>query len=145
MNKLLIYTDGGSRGNPGQSAVAFLAYLQNTEVKKIFQYGKKIGIATNNVAEYTAVIEALVWLSSNYKKFENPDIVFFLDSNLVVNQLSGRFKIKDQKLINLLFEVRGLEKNFPQNIKYYFIPREKNKKADMIVNQVLDGRYKQVE
>lgn len=99
-------------------------------VKKIAKY---IGKTTNNVAEYTAVIEALKWL----KKNQLP-ITFFLDSKLVVNQLNGLFKIKDYKLRNLIIKVRQLEREIGGNVSYRYISREKNREADSLVKSVLD-------
>lgn len=140
MQKIIVFADGGARGNPGPAAVAFEIFLENSETKKIFSFGKKIGKATNNVAEYTAVVEALNWLIDNKNKFpQNIGIHFFLDSNLVVNQLNGLFKIKDQNLIKLLFTVKGLQLKLINDIYYSHIAREKNTGADTLVNQVLDS------
>lgn len=140
MQKILVYTDGGARGNPGPAAVAFEIFFENFESRKIISFGKKIGKATNNVAEYTAVVEALKWLVNNKDKFpQNIEIHFFLDSNLVVNQLNGLFKIKDLTLINLLFTIKGLQQKLTNNIYYSHIAREKNTRADVLVNQTLDS------
>jgi len=135
---LLIFTDGGARGNPGPAAIGFIIKDNYGEV--LVELGKFIGRATNNVAEYQAVIEALTWLKNNYqrKELSNYQINFFLDSNLVVNQLNGRFKIKDAKLKNLIIKVRCLEKEINGKIFYHFIPRQKNHHADFLVNQTLD-------
>lgn len=128
-----VYCDGGSRNNPGHSAYGFLVKVNGqTEFKK----GEYIGIATNNVAEYTAVVEALMWLEKNHK---GDEINFYLDSNLVVSQLSGLFKIKNADLKNFVIRIRSLEKNF-RNITYKHIPRERNKEADKLVNIALDQK-----
>lgn len=140
MKKIVVFADGGARGNPGLAAIAFEVFSKNFETKKIFSFGKKIGTATNNVAEYTAVVEALNWLINNKDKFpQNIEIHFFLDSNLVVNQLNGLFKIKDKTLMNLLFTIKGLQQKLTNNIYYSHIIREKNKGADLLVNQTLDS------
>lgn len=139
MKKMLINTDGGARGNPGLAAIGVVIKIQNGEEKEIVAFGKKIGITTNNVAEYRAIVEALKWLIENIKRF--PEITkaeFFLDSNLVVNQLNGNFKVKDQKLINLFYTVRELEKQIDINISYNFVPRIRNLRADFFVNQALN-------
>lgn len=140
MQKIVVYTDGGARGNPGPAAIAFEIYLENTVNKKIFSFGKKIGKATNNVAEYQAVIEALHWLINNQNTLSSTtEIHFFLDSNLVVNQLNGLFKTKNQDLINLLFTIKSLQQKLPCDIYYSYIPREKNQSADLLVNKALDN------
>lgn len=140
MNSMLIYTDGGSRGNPGPSAIGIVIKTEQGEIiEKIF---RKIGVTTNNVAEYQAVIYALEWLKNNLtmKQFNNETMFnFFLDSTLVVNQLNGLFKVKNGDLRNLLVKVRQLEQEAGGNIKYQYIPRAKNWEADLLVNQALDN------
>lgn len=128
-----VYCDGGSRNNPGHAAFGFVVKINGQTVKKDGGY---IGIATNNVAEYTAVTEALNWLESNYK---GEEINFNLDSNLVVSQLSGIFKIKNADLRDFVVKIRGLENSF-KKISYKYIPREKNKEADLMVNLALDKK-----
>jgi len=146
-NILTIYTDGGARGNPGPAAIGVVIEKNG---KRIHQFGKTIGDTTNNVAEYTAVIEALQFLNKTGDKKQGTKIHFFLDSLLVVNQLNGNYKIKNSKLRELSFKVRMLEQNLSASkqttekglgttITYSYIPREKNKLADLQVNQALDG------
>lgn len=144
-----IHTDGGARGNPGPAAVGVVIEEQGSVMGKarvIAAFGKTIGETTNNVAEYTAVIEALRLLLSKKrsggddgKNFSNPAIQFFLDSTLVVNQLNGLFKVKLPHLRELLFTVRQLEEEVGGDIRYAAIPREQNTHADMLVNQALDA------
>jgi len=134
---LNIFTDGGARGNPGPSAIGI--YITDGNNNKVAGFGKQIGTATNNIAEYKAVIEALTWIIENKKNFtKDTKINFFLDSKLVCSQIIGIFKVKNADLRNLLFEVRDREAqiNFP--IYYKHIPREQNSKADAFVNQALD-------
>lgn len=131
-----IFTDGASRGNPGKASIAFCVKDENH--KTIFSHGEKIGIATNNVAEYKAIILALLWVLKN-KETINQKVAFFLDSNLVCCQLNGLFKIKDTNLKNLYFEIRQREAEINKQITYTYIPREKNREADKIANQVLDN------
>lgn len=132
-----IYTDGGARGNPGPGAIG--VYITNQDNKEIAAFGKKIGIATNNVAEYKAVIEALSWVIANKKNLNITKVFFFLDSLLVYSQIAGLYKVKDYKLINLLLAVREKETEVNVPIFYKHIPREQNKKADMFVNKALDN------
>jgi ribonuclease HI len=132
---LLVFTDGGARGNPGPAAVGFV--VKGNRGRILIRQGKFIGRATNNKAEYRAIIEALKWLALNVKS-QILSIQFYLDSQLVVNQLNGIFKIKNADLRNLIVEVRQREKKIGGNVSYHFIPREKNKEADNLVNQSLN-------
>lgn len=138
MNKLIIYTDGGARGNPGPAAIGVIIYLESGQTKILTTIGKFIGKTTNNVAEYSAVIEAYRWIITNQEKIEFKNIEFYLDSNLVVNQLNGSFKLKSSHLLNLFFEIKKLQQKVKSNFNYFYIPREKNKEADAIVNKILD-------
>jgi len=132
-NTYYIHTDGGARGNPGPAAIG-VVIQKNDQV--ITEFGKTIGESTNNVAEYTAVIEALKFI--HQQKIEKPVIQFFLDSLLVVNQLNGIFKIKDSKLRELAFSVRQREQEIGGVITYTAVRREQNSRADFFVNQALD-------
>ena len=131
--KLIIHTDGGARGNPGPAAIGVV--IEQESGKKVEEFGKQIGEATNNVAEYFAVLEAL----RNIKGIEATEIDFFLDSVLVVNQLNGKFKVKDSKLRDLLMRVRTLEQEVGGKVQYYVVPRERNRRADFLVNRALDN------
>lgn len=137
--KIFVFADGGARGNPGPAAIGVV--VKDEEGKVLTQFGKSIGEATNNVAEYTAVIEGLRWIKeklliTNYQLL----ITFFLDSKLIVNQLNGYYKIKNGNLRNLIIEVRKLEEEVGGNISYRLIPRGKNRPADFLVNQALDTK-----
>ncbi len=130
---LKVFTDGGARGNPGPAACAYLIY---DPVNLREKSGKYLGVTTNNVAEYQGVIEGLKSIRENIKE-EVQKIEFFLDSQLVVMQLNGLWKIKDQNLKRLVTEIKELENDL--NIFYNYIPREKNKDADLLVNLTLDN------
>jgi len=139
---LTIHTDGGARGNPGPAAIGVVI---EQEGKIIHEFGKKIGETTNNVAEYTAVIEALQYLSNSHVTCSLSHVNFFLDSKLVVEQLNGNYKIKDSKLRELSLQVRMIEQDLSADrqklgsvITYAYVPREQNKRADLMVNQALD-------
>lgn len=137
IQKLNIFTDGGARGNPGPAAIG--VFIRDDKDTKIAGFGKKIGVSTNNTAEYKAVIEALFWVIKNKEKLsKDVEIIFFLDSNLVRSQIAGIFKIKNSHLRDLLFQVRQLESEIAIPINYSYIPREKNKEADKYVNLALD-------
>lgn len=136
IRKLTIFCDGGARGNPGPAAIAFVVVVDG---KILYKFAKAIGRATNNVAEYRAVIEALNWLKENPKIIHSPLSIlhFYLDSQLIVNQLRGFYKIKDAKLRNLIIKIRGLEQEIGGKIFYHLVPRAKNQLADSLVNQIL--------
>lgn len=133
----IIQTDGGARGNPGPAAIGIL--VKDDEGNELFKKGEKIGKATNNVAEYLAVVKALEWLKENISKELLGNIIFYLDSSLVVNQLNGVFKIKEAHLGEQVLKIRILEREIGGNIFYKHIPREKNKIADSLVNSALDN------
>lgn len=128
-----IYCDGGSRGNPGPAAAAFI--VMDEKDKIIFSEGKYLGRTTNNEAEYNAVLIALSWLEKNLK---NKKIILFLDSLLVANQLLGKYKIKEERLRELVNKIKAIERRLNEQIIYSHIPRIKNKLADTLVNQTLD-------
>lgn len=133
---LYVFTDGGAKGNPGPAAIGFL--VKDNFGKILVKNGKSIGYATNNVAEYQAVVEALRWIITNIK--EQPLIVnFYIDSSLVVNQLNGDFKVKNKNLKNLVIEIKNLEKKINGKIFYHYIPREKNKQVHFLVHTFITG------
>ncbi len=137
-NEIHIFTDGGSRGNPGPAAIG--VYIENQEGRKHTGIGKKIGEATNNVAEYKAVIEAFSWTLDHKEDFpQGTKILFFLDSLLVCSQMKGAWKIKDENLRSLYFTAKKKEEVLGFQVSYTHIPREKNKKADELVNAALDN------
>ena len=127
-----VFCDGGSRGNPGHAAFGFVVKDNDQIIKEGYGY---IGIATNNIAEYTALIKALEYLATN---FTQKSLEIFMDSQLVVSQLSGLYKVKNATIRELLFKVRQLEGQFT-TIAYHHIPREQNKHADKLVNIALDN------
>ena len=134
-NTYIIHTDGGARGNPGPAAIGVVVEKNG---KRIHEFGKQIGESTNNVAEYTAVIEALKYLKELHVIDTITRVIFFIDSKLVVEQLNGRFKVKDAKLRELLFQVKIHEQEVGGEVVYKLIPREQNRRADFLVNQSLD-------
>lgn len=135
--KLIVYTDGASRGNPGHSSYGFT--IQDDSGKILYQEGKYIGIATNNVAEYTAVFKALKYVSDNLFQKGNLKISLYADSKLVAEQLSGRYKIKASHLKPIIADIRKLSSQFKE-ITYSHIPRSQNGIADSLANQALDSR-----
>ncbi len=137
MSELSIHTDGGARGNPGPAAIG--VHIQGEGFER--RVGKRIGETTNNVAEYTAVIEAVAELKSIIED-GNPAVSrfrFFLDSELVVRQLQGIYRVKEPTLQQLhqgvLASLRAL--GLPYEIVH--VPRAQNKIADQLVNAALDA------
>lgn len=130
-NKLQIYTDGGARGNPGPAGIGAVIWDGNNLVGRHKDY---IGEATNNQAEYKAVILAL----EEAKKLDAEELEFFLDSELVVKQLNREYKVKDKDLAPLFVRVWNLSMGFKKVI-FRHVPREKNKEADKLVNEAIDG------
>lgn len=130
-DELLVYTDGGSRGNPGPSASGFV--LQDTQERLVFEGGKYLGITTNNQAEYQAVKIAL----EKAKEFGARRLSFRLDSQLVVNQLNGIFQIKNRDLWPIHQSIKELTKHFAK-VSFTHVRREFNQEADAIVNKILD-------
>lgn len=135
-DSIIVFCDGGSRGNPGEAAYGFVVY--NSAKKILHKEGKKIGVQTNNFAEYTAVIKALQWLLKNTG--EKSQIQFFLDSKLVVEQVSGNWKIKSESIRALYHTVKTLERNLGTSISYKHVPRSQNTEADLMVNLSLDAK-----
>lgn len=135
-SSLNVFTDGGSRGNPGPAAVGVV--VKDNIHQTLSSFGQCIGITTNNVAEYQAVIIALEWLKK--KNFSVASLNFFLDSTLVVNQLNGLWKIKDARLRQKVIYIRRLEADLNTKVAYFAIPRIKNAAADFQVNLALDNK-----
>lgn len=134
MGNVVVYCDGGSRGNPGKSAAAFVV---TTRGKVIHKGSVFLGESTNNVAEYSAVILALKWLVKNLSGISN-EVTLILDSELVVRQLNGFYKVKNNKLQILFSTIKNIENKITAHINYKSVRREKNHLADSLVNQVLD-------
>jgi len=140
MKKIIIYTDGGSRGNPGQAAIGVVFCNEKGQVcKKYYDYlGDNI---TNNEAEYQAVVFALQKFKALFGKklAESGEIEIRMDSELVVKQLNGEYKVLEPKIQELFLKVWNLKIDF-QKVRFSHIPREKNKEADALVNECLDNR-----
>lgn len=134
--KLIIYTDGASRGNPGPASYGFT--ISDDQGKILYKKGRYIGITTNNVAEYTAVLEALKYVKGEYGR-SNLLVEFYADSKLVAEQLSGRFKIKSAHLKPIIEKIKILSLELG-GVVYNHVPRVKNTAADKLANLALDSR-----
>lgn len=132
MEKIIAYTDGGARGNPGPAAIGVVINERS--------YAEKIGQATNNIAEYQAIIFALKKIKQLLGKEKAAQTVVEIrsDSELVVNQLNGRYKIKEKEFYKLFIEIWNLKQDFSK-VNFVNVPRSENKLADKLVNQILDS------
>lgn len=138
MSEINIYTDGGARGNPGPAAIG--VHIEDELGKTLTAIGKRIGETTNNTAEYKAVIEAMSWLVANKESIEkNTKISFFVDSQLVYSQVKGLFKVKSEAIREYVYTIKEKEKELEMPIFWNHILRERNKKADALVNLALDN------
>jgi ribonuclease HI len=131
-----LYTDGGSRGNPGDSACAFvICDMENNVVEKSGYY---MGLATNNQAEYYGFKKGL----ERARDLGIDKVSLYSDSQLVVNQMNGFYKVKNQELAPLHEDVNKLAESF-EKISFTYVPRELNKIADKEVNRILDNQRRQ--
>lgn len=135
--KLIIEADGGSRGNPGPAAYGCLVKdAQTNEV--LFKEGKTLGVTTNNVAEYSGLVAAL---AAAHEIDPNAQVEVRMDSKLVVEQMSGNWKIKHENMKDLVEKARNA---FAQSqVKYVWVPREDNLAADTLLNIALDAELNQ--
>jgi len=135
--KRIIYTDGGSRGNPGPAAIGVI--FTDEKGKVIKEYGQKIGRATNNEAEYEAVIFALQKAKALFgkQKAKNMEMEIRTDSEFISKQLNGQYKILDRKIEGLFLQTWNLKIDFGK-VVFKYIPRAENREADKLVNRALD-------
>ncbi|RJQ30806.1 reverse transcriptase-like protein [Candidatus Parcubacteria bacterium] len=137
MEKIIVYTDGGSRGNPGPAGAGVAITSDKGDV--LSECRAYLGIRTNNEAEYEAVIMALQKLKAilGKEKIKTAEIEVRMDSELVARQLNGIYKIENEKLIPLFVKIWNLRLDFGK-ISFKHIPREQNKEADRLANEAMD-------
>lgn len=135
--KVEIYTDGGSFGNPGPSAYGFV--IQSDKKEILYEEGQTIGHATNNIAEYTALIRAFekVLELAGKKELVVREIAVYADSQLMIQQIRGHYKVKKPHIRDLFDEVYRLIPRLNVPISYTHIPREQNTRADSLVKRAL--------
>ena len=133
MSELFIYTDGGSRGNPGKSAIGVVIFGKDEKI--LIEYKEFIGLGTNNQAEYKAIIKALELA----KKFDGKMLHLFSDSELVIKQLKGLYKVKNPDLSNLYEKIKILVKDY-EKVNYSNVKRSNKyvSLADSLVNRAMD-------
>lgn len=132
--QLKIHTDGGARGNPGPSAIGVVIESPTTTLA---EFGRFLGVGTNNQAEYKAVIAALTWVADHPTNVTSLDL--YLDSQLVVSQLTGKFRLKHPEMIKLKHEIDGILEKLHVSAHFHYVPRAQNQEADALVNQALDS------
>ncbi|MFM7099392.1 MAG: ribonuclease HI family protein [Gemmataceae bacterium] len=133
MAQLLIHTDGASRGNPGQAAFSFLVRKAGSIIK---EDAGKLGIMTNNQAEYTALVNALEFALNTHP---DDEVVIHSDSELMVRQVNGEYKVKSEELKPLFQQARDLISKMRGSVRIVHVRREQNKDADQLCNDALDG------
>ena len=132
MSNYVVEADGGSRGNPGVAAYGVV--IRNDLAEVVFSDAQVIGHATNNVAEYRGLIAGLEWLQQHASA--GAGVQVRLDSKLVIEQMAGRWRIKDPKLADLAGRARQAAAGF--TVDYQWVPREQNADADALLNSALD-------
>lgn len=133
MKELFLYTDGGAFKNPGPAGAGGVLLDENK--KEVETYSVPLGTATNNEAEYTALIIGL----QRALKHQPEEIKVFLDSELLVRQLTGKYKVKNSRLKPLFAQVLKFTNSF-SNITFHHIPRQENKKADWLVKKAISSQ-----
>ena len=133
-NNIVIYTDGGARGNPGPAAIGVV-------IGGDFEHGEYIGETTNNIAEYKALLYALkhVKKATGIEDVSKANLEIRMDSELIVKQMKGEYKVKNEGLREIFLEIQKLIPHY-RSVSFVHIPREKNKRADAMVNKALDAR-----
>ena len=128
---MIVNSDGAARGNPGPAGIGAVVF--GTDGRRLAEVAEGIGIATNNVAEYRAAIEGLRQASA----LGATDVLLRSDSKLLIEQLAGRFKVRNPRLAELHAQVRELAGSFG-SIRYEHVPRERNTEADRLANAGVD-------
>ena len=131
--KARLETDGGARGNPGPAAAAYVLTAEDGTV--LVERGETIGVATNNVAEYRALLAGL----RKAAELGVEDLEVASDSELLVKQMTGEYRVKNKDLIELSLEARGLARRIPR-VRYTAVRRARNERADRLVNEALDAQ-----
>ncbi|WP_427339573.1 ribonuclease HI family protein [Caloranaerobacter sp. DY30410] len=133
MKKAVIHTDGGSRGNPGLAGIGVVIYDESNNV--VLELSQYVGVQTNNVAEYKALVRAL---ELSYE-MGIKDIELYMDSELVVKQIKGEYKVKNERMKPFYEMANSLISQF-DSFSIYHVRREKNKRADELANLAMDTK-----
>ena len=133
-----LYADGGSRGNPGPSGAGAVVF--DNLGKRVLEVADYLGVATNNVAEYEAVLRGLTKLRDEFlpEHLSSAKVIVKMDSKLVIEQLKGNYKVKHPNLVPRYLEVKNIiARSFP-TVEFIHVPRELNKDADALANRAMD-------
>ena len=133
-----VYTDGGSRGNPGHSGYGLVIYDDNKKI--LFKESKYIGIKTNNEAEYAGLTGALNWIKDNQNSQDFSQINFHADSQLMIRQFQGLYKVKAPNLIPLFRQAKEIINQISAPIIFKDVRRESNELADELANCAMDRK-----
>jgi len=139
VNHIITYTDGASRGNPGEASLGVV--IEDNRGNMLNEYGEALGVKTNNEAEYEAIVSALKKVRSLVGKTRSKNITveMRMDSKLAAEQLSGRYRLNSEKLYEPFISIWNAKIDFKEVI-FKHIPREKNKEADRLANEALDNK-----
>ncbi len=132
--KLTLFTDGGARGNPGPAALGVV--IKNSAGEVVKAYGRYLGETTNNRAEYHALLSAL----QTAHALGGTEITCYLDSELVVQQMKGVYKVRDHELAKLFVQIWNLKQQF-KKVSFTHVPRSRNTLADAQVNKAIDAHF----
>lgn len=137
MDRLIVHIDGGARGNPGPAALGVV--VADAQGRVLGEYAQALGVKTNNEAEYSAAIFALEKIKARWgkQKIKEISIEVYSDSQLLVEQINGRYKIVNSKLVPLFLKLWNLKTEFGE-VVFNQVSREANEEADRLVNQALD-------
>jgi len=133
--KIKVYSDGGSRGNPGCSGSGFVVY--DEDGKTAYEQANYWGTRTNNEAEYMGLLTGLRWIVKHMEEKKISAVEFFMDSQLIVRQMEGQYKVKAKNLIGLFGECQELAKKI-EKIVFKHVKREGNQRADALANMAMD-------
>ncbi len=134
--EISVYTDGGSRGNPGPAGFGLVIHDEQRRI--IYQQSTFLGHQTNNEAEYSGLIAALEWIANNHQKLNIKAVTFYSDSELLVRQLTGIYKVKSSNIKPLYAIAKNLLEQINLPYKFHHLYRESNSLADRLANQAMD-------
>lgn len=138
---ITLFADGGSRGNPGPSGAGAVAFDQDG--RRVVEVSDFLGVATNNIAEYEAILRGLAALKDAYPKghFQGVPVIVKMDSKLVVEQMKGAYKVRHPNLIPRHRDIKELISQYFGNVEFVHVPRAQNADADMLANKAMDSRF----
>lgn len=133
-----LYADGGSRGNPGPAGAGAVAF--DSSGKRVAEVADYLGVATNNIAEYEAVIRGLKALAEAFPEdhFRTHEVLVRMDSKLCIEQMNGNYRVKHPNLIPRNLELRNIISRTFAKVSFEHVPRERNKDADALANEAMD-------